>query len=85
MTAAANHPRPTPRRNYCAIAEYYEPDGLPTAVVDMDEHGPLIRTSPFGRTGPVLCMTFDRWRQFNTAVEAAVNHHNASRYSADPK
>ncbi|OBH13712.1 hypothetical protein A5695_13305 [Mycobacterium sp. E1747] len=67
------------------MAEYYDPDGLPTAVVYEDEHGPLIRTSPFGHHGPVLGMTFDRWRQLSTAVNTAVDAHFATRYSAAPQ
>lgn len=74
----------TPKRNYCAVAEYYEPDGPPTAVVSEDGHGHLIRTSPFGHHGPVLCLTFEQWRQWTSAVNAAVDEHFASRYAKSP-
>ncbi|WP_141681721.1 hypothetical protein [Mycobacterium malmoense] len=80
-----SEPKPNSRRNYCAVAEYYEPSGLPTASVYEDEQGPLLRVSPFGHQGPVLGMTFDRWRQFSTAVNAAVDAHFATRYSAAPQ
>lgn len=73
-----------PRRNYCSVAQYYEPDGKPTAVVHEDGHGRLIRTSPFGYQGPILQMTFERWREFYTAVNTAVDEHFATRYSAAP-
>ncbi|MDP7729546.1 hypothetical protein [Mycobacterium sp. TY813] len=62
----------TPRRNYACLAQYYEPDAPPTAVVYRDENGPLIRTSPFGSNGLMMSITIERWRQWNAIVEQAI-------------
>lgn len=79
-----NDNAPVKRRNYCAVAEYYEPDGPPTAVVHEDQHGPLIRVSPFGHHGPVLGFTFERWNACQSGVNSAVNEYFASRIAANP-
>lgn len=79
-----NDSRPAKRRNYCAVAEYYTPDGPPTASVGQDEHGPVIRTSPFGRVGPALCITFEQWNAWSNTVTSAVNEYFASRIAANP-
>lgn len=65
--------RPAPRRSYACLGQYVTPDGPPTAVVYQDEHGPMIRTSPFGQSDGVhLSITIERWRQWNAIVEQAI-------------
>lgn len=52
----------------------------PTAVVYQDEHGPMIRTSPFGQSDGVhLSITIERWRQWNAIVEQAIAESVALR------
>lgn len=70
-----------PRRNYACLGDYYEPQGPPIAVVSEDQHGPLIRTSPFGARGLFMCITIERWRQWNTIVEKAISDAAATRLS----
>ena len=86
-TNSNSRPPNRDRRNYCALSEFFEPDrmALPMAAVSEDENGPLIRMHPFGCNGPVLGMTFERWRHFSTAVNAAVDAHFATRYSKAPQ
>lgn len=77
-------PAKPPRRNYCNLSDYYTPDGSPTASVGEDEHGPVIRTSPFGRVGPSFGITFELWTAWTNTVNAAINEHFASRIAANP-
>jgi len=73
-----------PRRNYACLGDYLEPAGPPIANVSEDQHGPLIRTSPFGTKGLFMCITIERWRQWNAIVEKAIADHVATRLSAVP-
>jgi hypothetical protein len=76
-------PKASTRRNYACMGQYYTTDGPPQAVVYEDEHGPLVRTSPFSHTDGVhLCITIERWRQWNAIVEQAISNKIASRLSA---
>lgn len=69
-------------RNYCNFSDYITPDGPPTASVGHDEHGPIIRTSPFGRVGPSFGLTFEQWNTWTNTVTAAMNEYFASRIGA---
>lgn len=71
-------------RSYVCVGQAIPSDAPPpTAVVFQDEHGHMIRTSPFGRTDGVhLTITIERWRQWNAVVEKAISDAAAIRLSA---
>lgn len=74
---------PPPRRMYACMGMYVTPDAPPTAVVYQDEHGPMLRTSPFGHSdGAHLSVTIERWRQWNAIVEQAIAESVALRLAA---
>jgi hypothetical protein len=66
-------------RTWATVGGFYDPDGPPNVAVTEDKDGPLVRMNPFGRVGPDLCMTIDRWRLLSTAVEQAITAATALR------
>ncbi|OBK22520.1 hypothetical protein [Mycobacterium asiaticum] len=67
------------RRNYACIGGYVETFGPPTAHVSEDAFGPLIRTSPFGQQGLLMCLTIERWRQIEATVNKAISEYGETR------
>lgn len=70
------------KRTWASIGGFIDPDGPPNVVITEDKDGPLVRMNPFGRVGPDMCMTIERWRQLSAAVENAITGHTALRLRA---
>lgn len=70
------------KRTWASIGGFIDPDGPPNVAITEDRDGALVRMNPFGKTGPNLCMTIDRWRQLSNAVEQAITAATALRLRA---
>ncbi|WP_136246074.1 hypothetical protein [Mycobacterium intracellulare] len=73
---------PEHKRTWASLGGFVDPDGPPNVAITEDKDGALVRMNPFGRVGPDMCMTIDRWRQLSNAVEAALAGHTALRLRA---
>lgn len=67
-----NTSSPENHRTWASLGGFYDPDGPPNVAITEDREGVLVRMNPFGRVGPDMCMTIDRWRQLSDAVERAI-------------